>query len=154
VSVSRGGCEIWRGFAKRGLGVGADQGLSSSRTDGVENFDLPASCTAATFGGFTPPVENPPAINAANAGSTIPVKFTLVGGAPAGIDSQAVDCSTLVPTGEAPTALATPGNTGLTQQGPSFHINWQTDSNWAGSCRRVTVRIPAATDAVAFFQFH
>jgi uncharacterized damage-inducible protein DinB len=93
VSVSRGGCEIWRGFAKRGLGVGADQGLSSSRTDGVENFDLPASCTAATFGGFTPPVENPPAINAANAGSTIPVKFTLVGGAPAGIDSQAVDCS-------------------------------------------------------------
>jgi hypothetical protein len=49
-------CEIWRGFAKRGLGFSASQGLSTSRLDGVEAFDLPASCTAATFGGFQSPV--------------------------------------------------------------------------------------------------
>jgi hypothetical protein len=145
-------CEIWRGFAKRGLGVSADQGSPLSRTDGIEAFDMPTSCTAATFGGFTPPVENAPALNVATAGSVIPVKFTLTGAQPL-IDSQAVDCATLVPTGEAPSPLATPGNTGLMQQGTSFHINWQTSQAWAGSCRRVTVRVPAAADAVAFFQF-
>jgi len=30
-------CELWRGFAKRGLGTGA-------RYEGVENFDVPAEC--------------------------------------------------------------------------------------------------------------
>ena len=45
-------CEIWRGFAKRGLGSSASQGSPHHRTDGAAAFDLPASCTAATFGGF------------------------------------------------------------------------------------------------------
>ena len=35
-------CEIWRGFAKRGLGASASQGSSNDRTDGVSAFDLPA----------------------------------------------------------------------------------------------------------------
>jgi hypothetical protein len=145
-------CEIWRAFAKRGLGVSASQGLSTSRLDGVEAFDLPASCTAAMFGAFTPPVENAPAVNAVNAGSTIPIKFTLEGML-LGIDSQEVDCSTQLPTGEAPSPLAMPGGTTLTQQGTSYHVNWQTDPAWAGSCRRVTLRLPAASDAVAYFNF-
>ncbi|HET6445646.1 MAG TPA: M36 family metallopeptidase [candidate division Zixibacteria bacterium] len=37
-------CEIWTGFAKRGLGFSADQGSSDSRTDGTEAFDMPPSC--------------------------------------------------------------------------------------------------------------
>jgi extracellular elastinolytic metalloproteinase len=37
-------CEIWQGFAKRGLGVSATQGSSNNRSDGGEAFDLPASC--------------------------------------------------------------------------------------------------------------
>jgi extracellular elastinolytic metalloproteinase len=37
-------CIIWEAFAKRGLGFGADQGLSTSVTDGISNFDLPPSC--------------------------------------------------------------------------------------------------------------
>ncbi|WP_339611023.1 M36 family metallopeptidase, partial [uncultured Planktosalinus sp.] len=36
-------CVIWGAFAKRGLGFSADQGLSSSRLDGTEAFDLPPS---------------------------------------------------------------------------------------------------------------
>ena len=39
-------CAMWQGFAKRGLGLSANQGLSSSTTDGVEAFDLPPSCQA------------------------------------------------------------------------------------------------------------
>lgn len=34
-------CAIWNAFARRGLGFSADQGSSSSKTDGTEAFDLP-----------------------------------------------------------------------------------------------------------------
>jgi hypothetical protein len=146
-------CEIWRAFAKRGLGFSASQGLSSSRSDGVEAFDLPASCTAATFAGFHPPVEAAPAMNVVNAGSVVPLKFTLTAGDSPLIDSQPVDCTTLAPTGAAPSPLDSPGGTDLTQNGLEFHINWKTSPVWAGSCRRVTLRVPAASDPVAYFRF-
>ncbi len=38
-------CIIWDAFSKRGLGFSASQGSSSSRSDGVEAFDLPPGCT-------------------------------------------------------------------------------------------------------------
>ncbi len=41
-------CLIWEAFARRGLGFSASQGSSSSRTDQVEAFDLPAECNLAT----------------------------------------------------------------------------------------------------------
>jgi hypothetical protein len=145
-------CEIWRAFAKRGLGFSADQGSSASRVDGTEAFDLPAACTAATFGGFEPPIEAPPAVNVWTAGDVVPVKFTLSGGLPL-LDSQPVDCDTLVPTGDAPSALASPGSTGLSRHRNRFHINWLTDASWAGTCRRLTARIAAPADAVAYFRF-
>ena len=146
-------CEIWRGFAKRGLGNSASQGLSTSRTDGVEAFDLPAACTAATFGGFHPPIADAPVLNEVNAGAVVPVKFTLADGGTPIIDSQPVDCATLQPTGAAPSPLDSPGGTGLSQNGDEYHINWATSADWAGSCRRVTVRVPAANNPVAFFRF-
>ena len=42
---------IWRVFAKRGLGFSAKQGLSTSRTDQVEAFDVPPTyaCSAPTI---------------------------------------------------------------------------------------------------------
>jgi PKD repeat protein len=42
---------IWKVFARRGLGFSAKQGLSTSRTDQVESFDLPPvfACTAPTI---------------------------------------------------------------------------------------------------------
>ena len=39
-------CAIWQGFAKRGLGFSANQGLNTSSTDGTEAFDLPPLCQA------------------------------------------------------------------------------------------------------------
>ena len=67
------------------------------------------------------------------------------------IDSQNVDCTTLEITGQAPSAIATEGR--LKKQGNEFHANWVTTSEWAGTCRRLTLRIPAASDAVAYFSF-
>ena len=37
-------CLIWNAFAKRGLGLSANQGSSNSRSDGTEAFDVPAGC--------------------------------------------------------------------------------------------------------------
>jgi len=37
-------CLIWKAFARRGLGFSAIQGLSSSRSDGTQAFDMPTLC--------------------------------------------------------------------------------------------------------------
>lgn len=37
-------CIIWRAFAKRGLGVSADQGSRNNTSDGTEAFDVPTDC--------------------------------------------------------------------------------------------------------------
>ena len=39
-------CIIWDAFAKRGLGLSADQGSSGSKTDGTEAFDTPSGSAA------------------------------------------------------------------------------------------------------------
>lgn len=41
-------CLLWDAFAKRGLGVSADQGSSNSRSDGTEAFDTPSGLAAFT----------------------------------------------------------------------------------------------------------
>ncbi|MCI0634510.1 MAG: M36 family metallopeptidase, partial [Actinobacteria bacterium] len=150
-------CAIWRGFAKRGLGFSASQGTSSSVTDGVEAFDLPVNCTAQ-FGGFEPPIEPLPTVNDANAGSNVPVKFTLSeqGGAPdiaAIFGSQQVDCTTFAPSGPIVPAL-TPGSRVLESSGDQFSFNWKTEGAWEGTCRQLIVRLQDVTDPVAIFSFH
>ena len=57
------------------------------------------------------------------------MKFTVQATGPVAfsVDSQPVTCSTLVPTGEAPEPLDSPGATGVRQDGDSYHVNWQTD---------------------------
>jgi extracellular elastinolytic metalloproteinase len=41
-------CRIWDAFAKRGLGISAQQGSTDSRNDGVEAFDTPSGVAAFT----------------------------------------------------------------------------------------------------------
>jgi hypothetical protein len=61
-----------------------------------------------------------------------------------------VDCTTLEPTGETPTII---DPASVRNEGTKYALNWQTQSSWVGSCRRLTLRIPAANDAVAYFRF-
>ena len=42
-------CDIWRAFARRGLGLNASQGSSNNRNDGVEDFTLPPACVDLIF---------------------------------------------------------------------------------------------------------
>ncbi len=41
-------CLLWAAFARRGLGFSANQGSSSSRSDGAEAFDIPPTCEFMT----------------------------------------------------------------------------------------------------------
>ena len=145
-------CEIWRGFAKRGLGTGASQGSSTNRSDGVENFDVPAGCSAAA-GAFRPPIRQAPTLNDRDAGDTVPVKYTVTGLSPGQtvtLDSEPVGCETLRSTGAA-SPIVTAGSP--PQHGEEYHVNWVTDAAWAGTCRRLTLRISGASSSVAYFRF-
>ncbi len=44
-------CRIWDAFARRGLGLSADQGSSNSRSDGTEAFDTPSGVASFTAPG-------------------------------------------------------------------------------------------------------
>jgi extracellular elastinolytic metalloproteinase len=146
-------CEIWRGFAKRGLGFSANQGLSTNRSDGVAAFDLPASCRAATFGGFRAPLKSG-SFTSWTAGDVVPVKFELTGDSSTmQIDSQPVNCSTQEPTGEAPSLVQFAAGQSLKKKEKEFQFSWQTSASWAGSCRTLTVRITGTSDGKAFFSF-
>lgn len=147
-------CEIWRGFAKRGLGVSATQGNTDDRLDGVQAFDLPAACAVAAFSGFQPPITAAPALNPVSVptSQTIPLQFSVTGLVnPLIIDTQQVNCATLEPTSAAPIALSSAA--GLQKSGNNYSIDWRPAKAWAGTCRAVTLRIPAATNPVAYFRF-
>jgi hypothetical protein len=80
------------------------------------------------------------------------VKFTLTGiSGPVELDTQPVNCTTLEPTGAAPIALNS--TLGLVQSGDTYQVDWKTSKNWGGTCRAVTLRIPAPSDPVAYFRF-
>lgn len=147
-------CEIWRGFAKRGLGVSASQGSSNDRADGAQAFDLPAACSVATFGGFQSPITAAPALNPVLVPTTqaIALQFSVTGlTGPLIIDTQQVNCATLEPTSAAPIALSSA--LGLQKSGNNYAIDWRPAKSWAGTCRAVTLRIPAASNPVAYFRF-
>jgi extracellular elastinolytic metalloproteinase len=88
-------CLIWKGFAKRGLGVSAQQGSSGSVADGTQAFDVPATCQAGIS-------VDPPSMTAtqlANTTSTQELRIqngSLGGGADLAwsITETATNCST------------------------------------------------------------
>jgi hypothetical protein len=112
------------------------------------------------FSGYYRPVEPAPALNTANAGSAIPLKFGLGGdqgleilaeGYPA---SLPVACDTLQPAGAlAPTDPA--GRSGLSYDPETgrYQYVWKTDRAWAGTCRVLLIRLSDDTWHPAVFRF-
>jgi hypothetical protein len=112
------------------------------------------------FGGFYPPVEPMPALNSAEAGSAIPLKFSLAGDQGLEILAegfptvQPVACDTLQPTGD-PSAAKPAGQSGLSYDPLTGWYNhvWKTDKAWAGTCQALTIQLVDGTQHVAYFQF-
>lgn len=110
------------------------------------------------FTGFNPPVANPPAVNAVNAGRTIPVKFTVTG-------SDAA-LSQLLAAGypqSAPVSCTNPGqlvsgtpttqtSSGSVPPSDEYNYTWKTDSSWHG-CRELIVKLVDGTYHYAVFNF-
>jgi hypothetical protein len=140
--------------------MGSDNAVASQgwRIDNVSVIDS-VPCPPYPFAGFFPPISNT-SVNKANAGSTVPVKFSLGGNQGMAIldalspSSQQVDCTTLVALGTEE-ATASPGGSRLTYDPASdrYQYNWKTNKAWAGTCRVLHLKLLDQTDHTALFKF-
>ncbi|MFD8599230.1 PxKF domain-containing protein [Kitasatospora sp. NPDC059646] len=112
------------------------------------------------FGGFRPPVADPPAVNRMNAGRAVPVTFGL--GGDRGPDVIArdyptvtrVDCATGTPLDPpVPAATAGDGAPRYDAAAGAYGYRWKTDRAWAGSCRLFTLGLNDGTLHTALFRF-
>jgi len=113
------------------------------------------------FSGFFPPVDNWPKMNKRNAGSNVPVKFSLGGNqgldifAPGYPKSQEIPCNNpnVEVAGTDPTS--SPGGSGLTYEPGSdqYHYNWKTEKGWEGTCRQLVVKLKDGSFHRANFDF-
>jgi hypothetical protein len=110
--------------------------------------------------GFFPPVANLPALNVVNAGSSIPIKFSLGGDKGLNIfvngypQSVKISCSTGTVSSDAgPTA--NPGGSSLTYDPltDQYSYVWKTFKAWAGTCRQFVAKLKDGTLLIANFQF-
>src|SRR3954471_2767750 len=109
-----------------------------------------------SFAGFYAPLKNMPYVNAAHAGSAIPVKFTV--GAFRGKNVLLVSpTSTQVacPAG-APENVVQPGVAimpGLRSLGYSYNYTWKTSASWVGTCRVFVLTLADGSTHQALFRF-
>jgi CSLREA domain-containing protein len=127
---------------------------------GNEAIEACAYLVMYEYGGFYAPVKNPPDLNKATAGQSVPLKFSLAGdqGLSVVADgyplSQQVDCATLAALGD-PLAAEPAGKSRLTYDPGNgwYSYVWKTSRAWAGTCRVLTLQLDDATQHLAYFQF-
>jgi hypothetical protein len=116
--------------------------------------------TAWPWGGFYQPVDNLPVVNVVNAGSTVPMKFSVGGyrgtdlfaaGFPA---SSAQSCLMGAPS-DVLEQVSSPGASGLTYDAGSdrYQLNWKTQKSWTGSCRTLVLKLRDGSTHTAQFRF-
>ncbi len=130
--------------------------------DNVGNPSASVSCSFIViyrWNGFFAPVDNPPVVNVAKAGSAIPLKFSLGGyqgmdilaaGSPKGV---VYPCSS-APTDEL-TETTTAGASGL-QYDPTtdqYIYVWKTNKSWVGKCYKLVLTLKDGTTHEAYFRF-
>ena len=112
------------------------------------------------FDGFFQPVDNLPALNQANAGQAIPVKFSLNGNQGLSIfaagspSSSPIPCDAAAPIDPIEQTL-TNSTSGLIYEAGSgqYTYVWKTDKSWAGTCRQLTLAFKDGTVQAAHFKF-
>ena len=123
-------------------------------------FELEAPVSQYDFTGFFAPVDSPPLVNRAKAGSAIPVKFSL--GGDFGLDilaagspgSVTVGCEGGTPA-DAIEETVKAGSSSL-QYDPATGVYtyvWKTDKKWANSCRQLQLTLSDGSVYVADFKF-
>jgi hypothetical protein len=113
------------------------------------------------FSGFFQPVDNPPILNVAKAGSSVPVIFSLGGnqglsifaaGSPSTIP---IGCDNAAATSDISDTTDTANTSGLSYDAKSgqYTYVWKTVSSWKGTCRRLNVTFIDGTVHAANFKF-
>ena len=129
-------------------------------TDGSGNY---AECTFTVtvlynFTGFFSPVNNPPVFNNVNAGRTIPIKFSLSGNKGLNIFaagypvSQQIACDSSAPLADVE-GTETSGGSALTYSPDQYNYSWKTENSWAGTCRKLIVKLNDGSEHTALFKF-
>lgn len=131
----------------------------------ADNHGASSSCQAIVtvlydFKGFFQPVDNLPVVNLVNAGSAIPVKFSLNGNKGLNIFetgypvSQQIACGSGSPVSTVEETL-TASNTSLNYDPltDQYIYVWKTEKGWKGTCRQLMVRLADKTSRGAHFQF-
>ena len=126
-------------------------------TDVSQTFNI-----AYSFSGFSQPVDNLPALNSANSGQAIPLKFRItdVNGNPvtnlANVTVKVVGFACpLGTTPDLPQESAA-GNSGLQNQGNgNYQFNWKTPKGYAKSCKTLKLDLGEGPgmERTALFQF-
>jgi Prealbumin-like fold domain len=114
------------------------------------------------FSGFFSPVDNLPALNLANAGQAIPIKWTIT--TPTGVvvsdpasfvslESYQIACISNDPQGS-PIEEYAAGSSGLQYVGNgSWQFVWKTPKSYAGTCRMMLLNLNDGTQHTAKFKF-
>ena len=109
------------------------------------------------FSGFFSPVDNLPTMNVVNAGRAIPVKFSLSGNKGLNIFPAGYPVSILMNcdgSGESEIEeTVTAGNSSLSFSGGQYHYVWKTQGSWAGTCRRLVIKLNDGSEHTANFRF-
>jgi streptogramin lyase len=118
----------------------------------------------AGTGGFHAPVSNPPVLNIAKAGSTIPIKWQLPDGkggfisdlgAVTSVTVQQVNCANISAALTDPMATTATGNTGLRYDftDNQYVYNWKTLKSWLGNCFELTLSLNDGNRYPVYFKF-
>ena len=112
------------------------------------------------FRGFFPPVDNPPTFNIVNAGTRVPVKFSLGGNQGLNIfvagypTSVPIACPLSASLDEIEQILPLEvGSLSYDARTDTYNYKWRTDRAWAGTCRQLVIRLNDGTDHIAYFIF-
>jgi serine protease AprX len=112
---------------------------------------------AWNFGGFFRPLDNG-TLNVAQAGSAIPVKFTLGGDQGLAVTaagyprSAEIPCLSTLPV-DAVEQTVTAGASSLSFGDGQYVYVWKTDEAWAGTCRQLVVKLSDNNEHRASFRF-
>jgi hypothetical protein len=129
-----------------------------------DNHGAFSSCQATVtvlydFHGFFAPVDNPPVTNLVNAGSAVPLKFSLNGNHGLNIFagypvSQQIGCNSGLPVSTLDEVVAA-GNSSLSYNSSTdqYTFVWKTDRSWKGTCRQLILKLNDGSMHVANFQF-
>jgi hypothetical protein len=145
-----------------------DTSTVGSHTFTVTGTDIAGNSATSTstykvvysFSGFLQPVENLPALNIANAGVAIPVKFSLGGNQGLAVFAAGYPASSTIPcdASEPGTVIeetVIAGSSSLSYNATTGQYNyvWKTERSWRGTCRMLVVRFNDGTEYLAKFRF-